>query len=68
DYEAAPLLIAFVLGPMIEKALRQSLIISGGSLFFFLGRPIALVALLAALVILSYPLISLFWKERRQQL
>lgn len=65
DYDLAPLLIAFVLGPMIEKSLRQSLIISGGNLLFFLSRPIAVVALLIALVILSYPLISIFWKKRR---
>jgi putative tricarboxylic transport membrane protein len=31
-YEGAPLILAFVLGPMLEQALRQSLLISEGSL------------------------------------
>ncbi|MCE5281403.1 MAG: tripartite tricarboxylate transporter permease, partial [Deltaproteobacteria bacterium] len=36
DYEPAPLVMAFLLGPMFEGAFRQSLIISGGSpLIFF---------------------------------
>ena len=30
DYEAAPLVLAFVLGPMLEETLRQSLIMFGG--------------------------------------
>ncbi|RLA91229.1 MAG: C4-dicarboxylate ABC transporter permease [Deltaproteobacteria bacterium] len=42
DYPLAPLLIAFVLGPMIETALRQGLIMSDGSFIIFLQRPISL--------------------------
>jgi putative tricarboxylic transport membrane protein len=40
-YEPAPLVLAFVLGPMFENAFRQSLIISGGSPLIFFSRPIA---------------------------
>ena len=42
DYPLAPLLIAFVLGPMLENALRQALIMSDGSLKIFFIRPISL--------------------------
>jgi putative tricarboxylic transport membrane protein len=45
DYEPAPLVLAFVLGPLLENALRQALIISDGSFMIFLSRPISAIAL-----------------------
>ena len=42
DYPLAPLLIAFVLGPMLENALRQALIMSEGDIGIFISRPISL--------------------------
>ncbi|RLA82013.1 MAG: C4-dicarboxylate ABC transporter permease, partial [Deltaproteobacteria bacterium] len=42
DYPLAPLLIAFVLGPMLENALRQALIMSDGNVGIFISRPISL--------------------------
>jgi putative tricarboxylic transport membrane protein len=56
DYEPAPLVLAFVLGPMFENAFRQSLIISGGSPLIFFTRPIAAVFVGIALVLLISPL------------
>ena len=41
EYEPAPLVLAFVLGPMLENALRQSLSMAAGSPLIFLTRPIA---------------------------
>jgi len=38
-YEAAPLVLAFVLGSIMENKLRTALIISGGDLTTFLTRP-----------------------------
>jgi putative tricarboxylic transport membrane protein len=46
-----PLLIAFVLSPMLETSFKQTLILSRGSLQIFIERPIAL--LLGALTIIS---------------
>jgi putative tricarboxylic transport membrane protein len=40
-YDPAPLVLGFVLGPMVEIALRQSLILSQGSFLIFFSRPIA---------------------------
>jgi putative tricarboxylic transport membrane protein len=51
-YESAPLVLAFVLGPMLEQSLRQSLLISGGSFAIFVTRPISGLALGAALLLL----------------
>lgn len=54
-FELTPLVMAFVLGPMLEQAFRQSLIISRGSLDIFVSRPISLAFLLitAFVVLLS---------------
>jgi len=50
-YENAPLIMAFVLGPMFEEALRQSLIMSDGSFLIFVARPISALFLGLVLVI-----------------
>ncbi len=52
-YEAAPLILAFVLGPMLEVNLRRSLLISGGDFCIFFTRPIALGAMIACAVLLG---------------
>jgi putative tricarboxylic transport membrane protein len=50
-FEPGPLVLAFVLGPMIEGAMRRSLLISGGSFSIFVTHPIsmALIGLFAVL-------------------
>jgi putative tricarboxylic transport membrane protein len=54
DYEAAPLILAFVLGPIFENSMRQSLKLSGGDFSIFVSRPVSVALLaLAALVLLS---------------
>ena len=54
DYELTPLVLAFVLGPMLENAFQQSLTISSGSFSIFFTRPISAVGMaLAVLLILS---------------
>lgn len=55
DYEPAPLVLAFILGPMFENAFRQSLIISGGSPIIFLSRPIAGIFVILSFVLLVSP-------------
>jgi putative tricarboxylic transport membrane protein len=63
EYDGGPLILAFILGPMLETALRQSLIISQGSFAIFIHSPISLVSLLVALLFLMFPLIP-FLKKR----
>lgn len=48
----APLILGFLLGPMFEQSLRQSLALSGGDVLFVIGRPIALTLLIAAVIVL----------------
>jgi putative tricarboxylic transport membrane protein len=56
-YEPAPLVLAFVLGPLIEISLRQSLILSGGSFVILVSRPISGVLLGMAIAMLLGPVI-----------
>ena len=57
DYEAAPLVLALVLGPMMETALRRSLVISDGGFAIFFTRPISASFLIVALLVLLSPLV-----------
>jgi len=61
NYEAAPLVLALVLGPMMESALRQSMVISEGNIGVFLSRPISATFLILAALIFFSPL---FLKKR----
>jgi len=63
-YEPAPLVLAFILTPMLENALRQSLIISEGSFSIFFSRPIAGVALSIALLLLLSPFLPYLNRRR----
>lgn len=62
-YHPAPLVLALVLGPMFEESLRQSLILSNGSLLVFLSRPISAALVIVSLAVLISPLI--FRKHKR---
>jgi putative tricarboxylic transport membrane protein len=56
-YDAPPFILAFVLGPMLEYSLKQSLIFSKGSFMIFATRPIAATCLAIALFLLLLPLL-----------
>jgi putative tricarboxylic transport membrane protein len=64
-FPAPPLVLAFILGPMIEKALRQSLLISGGDMTIFVTRPWS-AAFLAVLVLLI--VVPLLMRNRTETL
>lgn len=52
DCEPAPLLLGFILGPMMEENLRRALILSRGDATVFLTRPISAVMLAMAVIAL----------------
>jgi putative tricarboxylic transport membrane protein len=64
-YEPAPLVLALVLGPIMEKAFRQSLIMSNGSPMIFISRPICAVFVIVSLFLLISPLIFKFLRRGR---
>jgi putative tricarboxylic transport membrane protein len=61
NYEGAPMVLALVLGPMFENNLRLSLIMSHGSFLIFCTRPLALVFVVAAVLVIVSP--YLFFKR-----
>jgi putative tricarboxylic transport membrane protein len=65
EFETGPLLMSFILTPLIENALRQSLIISNGTMSIFITRPISLGFLIAFAVIVLWQMVSSFRKSRR---
>jgi putative tricarboxylic transport membrane protein len=58
-YPIVPLILAMVLGNLLEKSLRQALVLSAGSFGVFYTRPIAAAFLLIALLAYSSPLIRM---------
>ena len=60
-FDAAPMIVAVVLGPILEKSLRTSLFMSRGDFLIFLQRPISAFLLLSALLMLIGPGI---WSNR----
>jgi putative tricarboxylic transport membrane protein len=64
QYEGAPLVLALVLGPMMETSLRQALLMSNGSAWIFFQRPISAALMSSALFLLVFPLVPQFRKKR----
>src|SRR5262245_37070299 len=65
DYPLAPLVLALVLGDLAENALRQSLIMSQGSLAIFFTRPISAAITAVALLFFALPAMAPIWRRRR---
>lgn len=57
DYPVAPLVLALVLGPMIENNMRRALTISNGDFSIFITKPLSLLFLVIAISWLLIPLI-----------
>lgn len=64
DYEMAPLVLALILGPMFENALRQSLILFDGNFLNFFGRPISAGLIATAFLILMTTAIPSIKKKK----
>lgn len=64
-FEAAPLVLALILGKPMEESLRQALGISQGSFAVFVTRPISLVLLLVTAASLAGPAVAWAWRRRR---
>jgi putative tricarboxylic transport membrane protein len=65
-YEPAPLVLAFVLGPMLENNLRKALILSQGDLATFIERPISAICLVMAVLLLISPLLPSMGARRKE--
>ena len=66
DFSLAPVVLAVVLGPLVESSLKQSLVISGGSLAIFFTRPIAAPLMIFSLLSIIAPLFIAAWRRVRE--
>jgi putative tricarboxylic transport membrane protein len=66
DFEVAPLMVAFILGPIWENSWRQSLVMSDGKFSIFLEKPISLVTLALATLVIINALIKYYRKNKRR--
>lgn len=57
DFPTAPVVLAFVLGPLFEQSLRRSLVISQGDPSIFVTRPWAVVFLVITVLIFLVPVL-----------
>jgi len=62
--EPAPLLLGFVLGPLLEDHLRRSLIISRGDLTIFVERPVSAILLVGAVAAFAFAVLPSIRRRR----
>ena len=55
-FSAAPLLLGFVLGPLMEEHFRRAMLISAGDFGFFFERPISAVVMSLTALLLAHSL------------
>lgn len=61
----APLLLAFIIGPILESSFRQAMLISNGQMDIFINRPISATLLVAAVLMLVWPAVTRFRRRGR---
>ncbi|WP_227268667.1 tripartite tricarboxylate transporter permease [Roseobacter weihaiensis] len=65
DYPMAPLVLALVLGPLMEKSFRQTLIAEQGNVLAFVERPLSATFIAISLVFFLLPLLKYAKKSSR---
>jgi TctA family transporter len=65
-FEPAPLLLGFVLGPMVEENFRRALLLSRGDLTIFVSRPISLGFVVACVGLIALLVVSAM-RQRKQR-
>ena len=63
DFPMPPLILAFVLGGLMEENLRRSLLISNGSFNFLWDRPLTAIILAFTIAIISWQVFKSFKKQ-----
>lgn len=64
--EPGPLLLGFVLGPLLEANLRRTMLITQGDPSIFVERPISLTMLVATVILLALMILPSFRKTREE--
>ena len=66
-FPMAPIVLAFVLGPIFEIRARQALEISNCNLMIFLEKPISLAFILVTVAVCLAPVIMKFTKKKKSE-
>ncbi|WP_417583487.1 tripartite tricarboxylate transporter permease [Pelagibacterium sp.] len=66
-YPVAPLLLGFILGPMMEQNFQRAMLLQRGNILGFFERPLSAIFLLLALVMLILPLVSSLNARKRNR-
>jgi TctA family transporter len=64
DCEPAPMVLGFLLGPLMEENLRRSLVLSGGDPMIFLQRPISAALLVMTAIVVALIVLPSFRRTR----
>ena len=64
DYPMAPLVLALVLGPLMEKSFRQALISAQGDVLTFVDRPISGTLVAISAILFAAPFVRVFRRGR----
>jgi putative tricarboxylic transport membrane protein len=67
DFEPAPMMLGYILGPLMEESLRRAMLISRGDVTVFVTRPVSACLLALALLLLVFALLPMI-RRRRQQI
>jgi putative tricarboxylic transport membrane protein len=63
-FPPAPLILAMILGPILERSLQQSLISSGGDASIFIEKPISSALLCVAAFLILTPILKRLWRHK----
>lgn len=67
DFPAAPFVLGLVLGPLLEQTLVRTSAIGDGNLLVVFTQPLSAVLMIAAIIALTYPLVSAMVRRRRSR-
>ena len=68
NFPMPPLILAFVLGGLMEENLRRSLLISDGSWSFLWDRPLTVIIMITILAIVSWQIFRSFRRKNSSML
>jgi TctA family transporter len=66
DCEPAPMILGFILGPLMEENLRRSLVLSRGDPMIFIQRPISAILLVLTAIVVALIVLPAFRKTREE--
>jgi putative tricarboxylic transport membrane protein len=66
DFEPAPMILGFVLGPLMEENLRRAMLIARGDATVFLTRPISATLLAISALMLTLAVLPTLRKKREE--